>query len=467
MTTYNLTYGLTPNGYSLASPYDWNNPGLWLQGSAPDSPSAQVFFTNVIDEGYAIAVEPGSSISIGSFSLAASRLVIEGQLTSAGSLMLNPDGNLGHDTGGITLKGGSLTAQSLHIGPSTYSAVGLFGYGEVGVNGPLYNAGTISGGDGTLDIKAAYFDNTGILQASNGTLIIATTSASGFANDVSGTLVGGTYETGTGATLDLKTPGLIHSDSAHLIFSGDASAVITSYDPSSGHYVSLQSSLTLITALGVVELDGGTYATPGSLTVAGNLQVIQNSSFTAGDTLYVTASGMVDLSVAPGGVPGLPGHLTVTARQIVDNGEIYADAYGGGVAKIDAAVTGGGGEILLGPEVSQYNINRQLQTTTAMVEITRSVTSTYLAYSDGSGTFILDAPGQFHGTFKNFQAGDSIVLTGIDFSKVTGFGYAGNTLSVHENGTVIHFAFAGDYTTGDFSLQAAPNGAGTAIIGVA
>lgn len=48
-----------------------------------------------------------------------------------------------------------------------------------------------------------------------------------------------------------------------------------------------------------------------------------------------------------------------------------------------------------------------------------------------------------------------------------GFSYAGGTPTIHENGSVLHLAFTGDYITADFSLQAAANGAGTALIGVA
>lgn len=458
MTVYTLSSALPADSF-----VDWTETSLWAQGKAPDDSGAQVYL-NDTGHNYTIEIGSGESISIGSFSLQANHLVLDGALVSAGSVTVAAGA-------GIEMYGGTLSAQSLHLNGTPGTDLGLVGVGTVTVAGPVYNDSTIIGGDATgmsdlttLTLSTAYIDNLGVLEASTGTnFTVSVTQASGFANYAYKTLTGGTYEAFSNATLNLQTNGVIVNDAATLILDGAGTDTIAAYDPASGHYVAIQSTLTEITSKGTLELDAASYATTGTLTVQGLLKLVGAASFTAG-TLYVTSGGTVDLSDA------YPGEaMTVSASHILNSGVITIDAVGGGDATISGPVTGTG-TILLGAALTDY-VRGQPVTTTANVELTGAVANT-LGYSDGTGSFILDTPASVTGSFKNFAAGDEIVLAHVALSSVTSYAYANGVLTLNEGGAALHLHFSGTYATDDFALStdAATGGVaitGTSLIGVA
>jgi hypothetical protein len=458
MTVFMLSSTLPEDSF-----VDWTQTSLWAQGSAPDDSGAQVFF-NDTGRDYFVEIGQEETISIGSFSLAANHLLLDGALTSAGSVSVAAGA-------GIQIYGGALTAQSLHLNGTPTLDVGLVGVGTVTVAGPVYNDSSIIGGNATglstlttLTLDAAYIDNLGLLEASvDTTFTINVTLASGFANYAYGTLTGGTYDAESGGTLNLKTNGVIVNDAATLILDGSGTDIIASYDPSTGHYVPIQTSLTQVTATGTLELDAATYTTGGTLTVQGQLKLVGAADFTAG-TLYVTSGGKVDLSDA------FPGEsMTVSASHIVNDGQIYIDGIGGGAATLSGPISGAGA-ILLGPQVTNY-VRGQPVTTTANVELT-GADSNSLGYSDGTGSFILDNPAAVTGNVQHFGSGDAIVLAHVAPSSVTSWSYADGVLTLNEGGTALLLHFSGTYTAQDFALStdSATGGlaiTGTSLIGVA
>ena len=455
MTIYTLSSSLPDDSFT-----DWTDPSLWEGGQAPDDPSAQVFLNSAGANFYFPEVEQGEQISIGSLVMQSNNLLLYGSLASAGSVTVGA-------ASGIQIYGGALSAQSLHLNGTGTVDVGIVGVGAVTVAGPVYNDSSIISGNATglsdqtvLTVSAAYFQNSGLLEASvNSTLLVRITHPGGLANYVSGTLVGGTYEAEAGGVLDLQTSGLIYSDSADLIYDGQGGSVIASYDPSAGQYVPLQQTLSLITQSGILELDAGSYTTAGTLTVAGDLKLLGDAVFSAG-TLYVTGGGHLDLILA---VP--QGGQEVSAGRVINQGAIFADGSGGGTTTIDSAIQGSG-TLTIGPSVTVLNEAMQPITTTATIELTKAVSNT-IQFSDGTGTVILDSPAAMSGHFQGFQTGDKIELPTIALSAVTSYSYANGILTLQEGSTALHLAFSGGYSTADFGLEAGANGAGTILIGLA
>jgi len=464
MMVYTLSATLPEDSF-----VDWTQASLWAQGSAPNDPGAQVFFSDT-GRDYFVEIAQGETISIGSFLLEANHLLLDGTLVSAGSVSVAAGA-------GIQIYGGALSAQSLHFNGTPSVDVGLVGVGTVTVAGPIYNDSSIISGNETglsslttLTLNAAYVDNLGLLEASVGsTFTVNVTLAWGLANYAYYTLTGGTYDAESNATLNLKTDGLIVNDSATLTLGGAGTDIIASYNPSTGQYVPIQSSLTLVTSTGTLELDAASYTTSGTLTVEGMLKLVGAASFSAG-TLYVTSGGNVDLSDA------YPGEsMTLSGGHILNNGQIYVDAVGGAIATISGPVSGAG-SIVLGPAVTTIlHYGGPPVTTTANAELT-GADSNSLTFSDGTGSFLLDLPASVTGSVQHFTAGDSIVLPHVTQASVTSYSYAGSAssgvLTVQEGSTTLHFNFTGSYTTADFALStdSASGGlaiTGTSLIGVA
>lgn len=455
MTVYSLSSAVPEDSF-----IDWMQTSLWSQGKAPDDPGAQVYF-NDTGRNYFVEIGQGEHISIGSFALQANHLVLDGALVSAGSVSVAP-------AAGIQIYGGSLSAQSLHLNGTPGTDLGLVGVGSVTIAGPVYNDSTIIAGNATglsslttLTLTAAYLANAGLLEASVGATF---TVAAGIANYAYGTLTGGTWEADADATLDLRTGGLIRNDAAALVLDGAGTDVIASFDPSTGHYAPIENSLSLVMASGSLELDAASYTTSGTLTVQGMLKLIGASDFSAGN-LYLTSGGQVLLSDA------FPGEeMTLSATRIVNNGRIFVDAVGGGTATIAGTVSGTG-TITLGPAITVTDQFGHQITTTASAELTGAVANS-LAYSDGTGTFLLDNPASVTGSFQHFASGDRIVLPHVALSSVTSWSYSGGVLTLHEGNTALHLAFGGSYSAQDFALgtDGATGGlaiAGTSLIGVA
>jgi hypothetical protein len=459
MTVYTLSPNLPEDSF-----VDWMQTSLWAQGQPPEDPSAQVYF-NDTGRDYFIEIGQGEQVSIGSFSIESNHLVLDGSLASAGSVSVSAGA-------GIQIYGGTLDAQSLHLNGTPGTDLGLVGVGTVTVAGPVYNDSTIIAGNATgqsdlnsLTLNAAYVDNLGLLEASVGTTFTVTvTLAAGFANYAYQTLSGGTYEAISGGTLDLKTNGTIVNDSATLILDGAGIDTIAAYNPASGQYVPIQSTLAQVTSAGTLELDAASYSMVGTLTVQGVLKLIGAADVSAG-TLYLTSSGQADLSDA------FPGEsMTLSASQILNNGQISVDGVGGGVATLSGPVSGSG-SIVLGPAVTTINQFGAPVTTTANVELT-GADSNSLTFSDGTGSFILDTPAAVSGIVQHFTSGDTIVLSHVTLASVTSYAYANGVLTLTEGSTGLHLDFSGSYTTQDFALStdSATGGVaitGTSLIGVA
>ncbi len=452
MTVYTLSSNLPEDSF-----VDWTQTSLWAQGNVPEESSAQVYF-NDTGRNYFIEIEQGEKISIGSFSLESNHLVLDGSLVSAGSVSVSAGA-------GIQLYGGTLEAQSLHFNGTPGVDLGLVGVGTVTVAGPIYNDSTIIAGNATgqsdmtsLTLNAAYVDNLGLLEASVGTTFtVNVTLAAGIANYAYRTLTGGTYEAISGGSLDLKTNGTIANDSATLILDGAGTDTIASYNPATSQYVPIQSTLTQVTSSGTLELDAASYSTVGGLTVQGLLKLIGAADFSAA-TLYLTSGGQAVLSDA------FPGEsMTLSAKEIINNGQISVDGVGGGVATISGAVSGSG-SIVVGPAVTTLNQFGAPVTTTANVELTGADCNS-LTFSDGTGSVILDTPAAVTGSVQHFTSGDTIVLSHVALASVTSYAYANGVLTLHEGGTALHLAFSGSYTTQDFALSTDPATGGVAITG--
>lgn len=455
MTVFTLASNLPNDSFA-----DWSDIALWQGGQIPNGPSAQVFLNNISPNFYFVEVMQSEPISIGSFNMQSNDLLLYGSLRSAGSVTVAAPAE-------IQIYGGALSAQSLRLAGGGGNDVGIVGVGTVSVAAPLYNNSAIVSGNAeglstqtALTVSAAYIQNNGLLEASvNSTLTVEVTQTGGIANYVWGTLVGGTYEVESGGTLDLQTNGLVHSLSAHVVYDGLGAGTIATYDPRSGHYVSLEQTLGLVTRSGTLELDAGTYSTSGTLSVAGTLTLFGDAKFSAG-TLYLPPNGQLNLLLA---VPG--GGQEVSGGRVIDDGNIFADGSGGGVAVINAPVLGGG-TITIGPAVTIINEHMQSVTTTATLELTQS-DSNAIRFSDGTGAVILDNPASVTGHFQDFRAGDKIELPNVALSSITAHAYTKGMLTLKEGNGVLHFAFDGSYSTADFLLQAGANGAGTLIVGVA
>jgi len=260
MTVFTLSSTKSDGGF-----VDWTQPSLWAQGTVPDNPAAQVYLDDV-GRNYLVEIAPGETISIGSLALQSNHLVLEGTLVSGGSVTVAP-------SSGFQIYGGSLTARSLVLSGTPITDVGLVGVGTVTIAGPVYNDSSIIAGNATglssqtsLTLTAAYIGNSGLLEASVGaTFNVAATLPGGIANYAYGTLTGGTYEAVSGGTLNLKTNGLVYNDAATLILDGAGTDIIASYDPASGHYVPIETSLSLVMKTGTLELDAASYRTGNTL----------------------------------------------------------------------------------------------------------------------------------------------------------------------------------------------------------
>lgn len=456
MPSYNLASSLPNKTFA-----DWEDAALWQGGQVPDDFSAQVFLNNVSPNFYFLEVTAGEQISIGSLIMASNEVLLNGSLTSAGSIMVTP-------ASGFEISGGALSAQTLHLTSGGIANVDISGVGSVTAAQSIFNDGTIIGGmnagpsSGTaLTITTPYIENSGLLEASVGsTLTVQITHAGGFANYVSGTLVGGTYEVESGGVLNLQTNGLIYNLSADVVYDGPPTAgIINSYDPSTASYVSLEQTLSLVTQSGTLELDAGRYSTSGTLAVAGELKLVGEAQFSAG-TLYITGNGRLDLILA---TP--QGGQEVTGGRVINNGAIFADGSGGGVAEIDAPILGSG-TVTIGPSVTVLNDHMQPVTTAATLDLAGAV-SNAIIFSDGTGTLILDSAGSVTGHIQNFQTGDKIEMPNTAFSSITSYGFANGVLTLHEGNTALHLAFDGSHSTADFSLVLGADGTSATLIGVA
>jgi len=471
LTEYDLS-GSLANGTVM----DWSDKSLWALGSIPNDPTALVVFQGLTDssgdvKSYTVEIKCGESFDICTLDMAGSKLQL------AGTLTLGTGVNVISDTAEVDMAGGTLNAGYLHLA-GTPSVHGLIGTGTIAASDYLYIQSSIisSGGTAsscrsicspsqtngsTLTVTGGELVNAGLLEADSGTTFVV--NVSDFTNYGSGVLSGGEYEA-NGGTLDLHTPGAITTDSADIILSGFNCGSIDSFNTSTGKYVALQSTLTTITAGGILDLESAPYVTSLAVTDQGSLTINGILATFAAPSLTVAAGGTVTLD---GETPLL--NDVITVKQLVNNGTITVEAGSAGADIIAATSITGTGSIVIG--------------TGAAVELTGSVANA-IQFTDGTGKVTLDTPGTMTGTIENFTAGDHITLAGSSSSGIIGsilslFGIGGQsspitydysgtasagTLSVHEGSTSFKLAFEGDYTKSNFSVTSDSHG--IEIVGV-
>jgi hypothetical protein len=147
------------------------------------------------------------------------------------------------------------------------------------VNGTLNNAGTLekTGGTGTSTISTG-FTNTGTVKALSGTLSIP--NGSSVSN---GTLGSGTWIVGSSSTLSLNASIATLSSSVFLLGPGASFPNLA--------------SLSTITSLGLLEIDGGlAFSNDGGLTNAGTLN-LEPGTFNVARTFTQTVTGTLGIGL--------------------------------------------------------------------------------------------------------------------------------------------------------------------------
>lgn len=455
MSEYDLSIALADGTF-----IDWSSPSLWAGGQVPNDPSALVVFQPITGKTYFAEIASGETFAANTLDMPAHHLLLSGTLNLQNAL------NVTGQSAEVDLYDGTLSAASIHLAGAPYWR-GIVGVGHVTVGGQLYNQSSIDADEQpglasgtTLTVQAGTLVNSGLLEASP--FATLTVSAIHFTNYSNGALSGGTYEADNG-TLDLHTPGLVKIDDASLIL-GNGTSVIASYDPVSGHYDPISSTLSAITAHGRLEADATRYGTTVGLTDYGSILISGSGAEFQGPRLSVASGGTVTLSG-----DSSSDNVVIWVGQLSNNGTITAVAGLGSSSPniISAPAVTGTGTIVIGPENSDIE-HGQTVYYYASAELTGMV-SNAIKFSDGTGTVILDTPKGMTGAFQQFQAGDHIILSGVTYSSVTGYDYSGSassgTLTIHEGAASIRLAFTGDYTTADFSLSSNTHGLG--IVGVA
>ncbi len=397
--------------YTLASDGgDWNDPTIWTNGSVPDSANDGVILNRpAASVGLSYTpVTPDASATIASLNIFANNGLGLGaaSLTVAGNVTVNSGGDIGG--AGYTISAASF----INSGE-------LDGTGSIYTSGRIENYGTIdsapfnqkSGGVGIALIGQSVY-NTGTIMVESGSRMQI--SPTNFLNYSAGTLSLGTYEVAGGGYLYLGTPGTVTKlaatvilDDSNLDSGGAIFASDVGLDPPNAP--TLQQSLTAILSSGTLQVIGGTYQTGNAITLDGTLALSDGATFSAA-SLVIGTHGSVTSS---GG--------TVT-NALVDNGAVVVAA--GGSLTLNQVT--GSGHIDLG----------------------------------ASATLQLDAPRNVGAVIEHFAQGDTIDLTGIALSSVTGYSYHGGALTIAVSGAapvVLDFAGTG-YMTGSFALSAGHDG---------
>jgi hypothetical protein len=411
---------------------DWSDPAVWIGGAIPDVPSAEVVIQAVAPSGGGtdtafISVASDESYSVDSVQLASNFLTIDGVLTVAADFALQAGG-------AIDVEGGTLDAGTLENNGSD-----IQGYGQVTTTGVLTNNSEIVGEDLTLTLGGLV--NGGTLVAVFGNLVVQVPS--GFAQFSDGGLTGGAYIAGyagnTAAnsnTLYFNIGGVVTTDSAAITL--NSGGAIDSFDSASSSYVSIQSTLNLVSAPGSLSLAGQSYDWETALTVAGSLSLLGGATDFNGQELIVDPGGTVN---GAGIIEG----------PVANSGAILAGlpadpAFGsvGGKLNIQGAVTG----------VGTIKINA-----TSTLDL-GGPDSGDVSFADGTGTLQLDDLSAFSGTITLGGPGDQIILEGISYASVTGYTYAGSAaggaLTIDAAGTAYSLNFNGDFDTASFALSAGP-----------
>jgi fibronectin-binding autotransporter adhesin len=195
------------------------------------------------------------------------------------------------------------------------------------------------------DVGTNTFTNAGTVEVTSGTLSIPVLT------NVSGAeLTGGSYVIGASSALELANNTTITTLDANITLNG-AGSELEALDTSTDLQVGLESTLTTIAAGGVLQVLGSRgYTTTNKITNSGTL-VINGGTFKSGGTLTVAPTGVlrgagfVQPAVANLGLLEATGSLTVTGA-FTGNGAVQADA-DAVLTLNEAAITSIGGKVTL------------------------------------------------------------------------------------------------------------------------
>ena len=359
--------------------------------------------------------------------------------------------SLGAGDTGIDLNGGNLVIGSLQSDGDA-----IRGYGTLTSPNVIVNSGAISGSG--LTVSVGGLQNQGALQAVSGSLTVHVTGGAGSDNRQTGILTGGDYEAESGGTLDLDLGGLITTDAANILLSGSESPngtpdLIESQDPTTGATIPLQDTLQTIAASGALVVEGTTYASSRTLTVAGSLDLRSNAQ--------VSSPG---LDVVAGG--SITGNGMISGS-IVDDGIITSQISSPLV--LDGPVSGPG-LLVIGPAQEPEPNDGSTPVLVSTLEL-GSATSAEVEFASAGGILVLDDPQDFSGSIAPVASeyiasslpppdlDDTVVLRGVTLGTVTGESYVGNTsggtLTIQEGSTSQALRFVGDFTTASFAISGA------------
>jgi len=449
----NITYIFKPK-LTTQSVF-WHDPLIWVGGVVPDSPDADVVIptgTPLPTGGQRsdIAISPGEAFTAASLDMFQERLLLDGELSVEGTVRLREpatiwgNGQFGWATG--TLTAGSLVNEGqIFLANGTLNVGSLLNHGGgdiqasgvISVSGLLTNDSYIGGRDingASLAVTASSLVNNGMLSASRGGMSV-TVAAGGFANLTGATLAGGEYFAFDG-TLKFDIGSLIETIAAPVTVRDGAD--ILSYDPASGHYVSIQSSVHTIAASGRLSLARQSFEW-GPLTVDGVLTLSDNGTLLA-DQITVGVGGLISAS----GIIQAP---------IENAGIIEASS---GRLVIAGPVTGSG-KVVIGP--GQY-IYPGIVGSSALLELSGPF-SQAVVFSNGIGSLFIDDPASFTGSIAPVLAGQNVItLYGHSFDDVQGYSYTGDStggmLVLHQASGTTSLEIVGEFNTGSFSLSAGP-----------
>ena len=263
-----------------------------------------------------------------------------------------------------------------------------------------------------------------------------TVAAGGFANLTGSTLAGGEYFAFDG-TMRFNVGSLIETIAATVTVRDGAD--ILSYDPASGQYVSIQSSVQSIAASGTLSLARQDFEW-GSLSVDGVLTLSDYATLLA-DQITVGTGGRI----AASGIIQAP---------IENSGVIIAS---GGERLVLAGPVTGSGKVLIGP--GQYVIPG-IVSSSAFLELSGPF-SQAVVFSNGLGTLFIDDPASFTGTIAPVLAGENVItLYGHSIDDLQGYSYTGDStggvLVLHQASGTTSLGIVGEFNTGSFTLSAGP-----------
>ncbi len=247
--------------------------------------------------------------------------------------------------------------------------------------------------------------------------------------------------------MDLDVGSLIQQIDATVILSNSGSqpnpalaSAISSFDPVSLTYLSLQTTVKSIGGAGTLFLDKANYTASNNLLVSGAIALDASATISTSN-LDIASSGRVT------------GFGTVIGS-IVNDGVIESGA------NPDALSTQTVGSLIIGSEVTGSG---SLAVASGSTLELKSGSSESVTFSGANGILTLDAPDEYTGVItavKALSAFDKVAFTDISLGSVIGYTHTGDAnggvLSIEEDGSGQSLKFSGSYTTSDFVLAAGP-----------